>query len=182
MHTVKPSISDQAVRAKTGKDWDEWFQMLDAAGAKQMNHQQIVAYLNDQHQVGDWWQQMVTVTYEQARGMLDKHEKPGGYQINRSRTLPVPVERLFAAWQEDSQRANWLPGTQITIRKATPNHSLRVSWGDGRSSLDVRFYPKGADKTQVTVQHSELPDAEQAEQMKTYWSAALDRLAEHLAS
>jgi len=44
--------------------------ILDKAGAKKMDHKQIVAYLSEQHQVGPWWQQMVTVGYEQARPAL----------------------------------------------------------------------------------------------------------------
>jgi hypothetical protein len=32
------------------------------------------------------------------------------------------------------------------------------------------------------VQHSKLPDAEQAEQMKAYWRHALDKMAEHLGN
>ena len=181
MEAFKPPIGDEAVRAKTGKDWQDWFRILDAAGAQNMNHKQIVAYLDEHHQVEDWWIQMVTVTYEQARGLRARHEKPEGYQISRSRTIPIPVERLFAAWQEDDQRSAWLPYSEFSLRKASPNHSLRASWGGERSNLEVRFTPKGPDKTQVTVQHSLLPDADQAEQMKTFWAEALERLAEFLA-
>jgi len=37
----KPRMSDEAVAAKTGKNWSRWFKHLDAAGAKQMTHQEI---------------------------------------------------------------------------------------------------------------------------------------------
>jgi len=60
-------VSNEAVRAKTGKTWPDWFAILDKAGARKMDHKQIVAYLNEHHQVGPGWQQMVTVGYEQAR-------------------------------------------------------------------------------------------------------------------
>ena len=43
-----------------------------------------------------------------------------------------------------------------TIRKATPKKSLRVTWGDGRTSLNVSFQAKGAGKSQVVVQHVKL--------------------------
>jgi uncharacterized protein YndB with AHSA1/START domain len=175
-------MSDEAVKARTGKDWAEWFEILDAAGAQQMNHKQIVAYLSDQHQVGSWWRQMVTVTYEQARGLRAKHEQPRGFQISRSKTLNVPVERLYSAWEDADQRSRWLPDPGLTVRKATPNRTLRITWVDGQSSLELYFTPKGAEKTQVTVQHSGLPDAGQAEKMKVYWGEALDRLAAFLAT
>ena len=44
----------------------------------------------------------------------------------------------------------------------------------------MELYPKGENKTQVSVQHSELKDGEQAEQMKTYWAEALSRLEAYL--
>ena len=31
--TFTPSMSDAAVKAKTGKEWDDWFVTLDHAGA-----------------------------------------------------------------------------------------------------------------------------------------------------
>ena len=31
-------MSDEAVKAKTGKTWKQWFAILDKAGAKQMTH------------------------------------------------------------------------------------------------------------------------------------------------
>ena len=36
-----PRMSDEAVKAKTGKVWKEWFTILDKAGAKKMTHQEI---------------------------------------------------------------------------------------------------------------------------------------------
>lgn len=176
MNDWKPTLSDEAVKAKTGKDWGEWFAILDAAGAKQLTHKQIVAFLVKEYQVEPWWQQMVTVTYEQVRGLRDKHEMPSGYQISRSKTFTLPVDIVYAAWEDDQQRAGWLPDPGFTIRKARANKSLRVTWVDGKTNLDVEFYTKGPEKCQVTVQHDRLPDAERAEKMKVYWGEALDRL------
>jgi hypothetical protein len=66
-----PRMSDEAVKAKTGKNWKEWFAILDKAGADKMNHQEIVKYLKTKQGVGPWWQQMVTVTYEVRTGHRD---------------------------------------------------------------------------------------------------------------
>lgn len=109
-------MSDEAVKAKTGKDWAAWFKILDQAGARKMGHQEIVAVLSDKHGVGPWWQQMVTVTYEKARGLRAKHEKPAGYEISVSRTIAAPVNKIYHAWQDEKERAKWLPepGTPAT--------------------------------------------------------------------
>jgi hypothetical protein len=175
-----PRLGDAAVKAKTGKNWKEWFTILDKAGARKMNHQEIVKYLNSEHGVGPWWQQMVTVTYEQARGLREEHQKPEGFQISVSRTIKTPLAKLFKAFANEKARKAWLPENGLTTRTATANKSMRVNWHDGRSSLEINFYGKDDDKSMVVVQHSKLPDAKASTKMKVYWAKALDRLRESL--
>jgi uncharacterized protein YndB with AHSA1/START domain len=170
-----PRMSDDAVKAKTGKTWSQWCKILDAAGAKKMSHQEIVALLNQKHGVGPWWQQMVAVTYEQVRGLRAKHEKPGGFEISISRTIDAPVSKTFKAWTNEKVRKQWLPAN-LAIRKASPNKSLRITWEDGKTSLAVSFLPKGAGKSQVVAQHRKIPDEKGAAKMKKFWAQALDRL------
>lgn len=169
-------MSDAAVQAKTGTTWAEWFAILDAAGADRLDHKGIVAYLHSQHRIGDWWQQMVAVTYEQARGRRELHQKPGGYEISASKTVNVPVAHLFAAWQEDGERRRWLGEAPIAIRTVAPNRSIRLTWVDGQSWAEARFYAKGESKSQVAVQHGKLPDAAAADGMKAHWGEKLERL------
>jgi len=172
---INPRTSDEAVESKTGKTWSQWFKTLDAAGAKKMTHQEIAGHLSAKEGVGPWWTQMVAVTYEQARGLRDKHQKPAGYEISVSRTVAAPVGKAFTAWTDDQTRRKWLP-SKLTIRKATANKSLRVTWADGKTSLAVAFLSKGAGKSQIVAQHSKLPDAKSAAKMKKFWSEALDRM------
>jgi uncharacterized protein YndB with AHSA1/START domain len=174
-------MSDEAVRAKTGRTWAEWFRLLDAEGCRKMNHKEIVAVVGRKYAVGPWWQQMVTVEYERARGLREKHERPDGYQVSRSKTLAAAPDRVFRAWNDHKARNRWLADPAVTVRKATPARSLRITWVDGRTSVEVMLYPKGADKTQVTVQHSKLASAAAAERMKAYWGVQLERLAEMLS-
>jgi hypothetical protein len=95
--TKAAPIGDAAVQAKTGKTWFDWFAILEAAGAPVMSHKQIVAYLRGKHDIAPWWQQMVTVTYEQSRGLRDKHQKADGYAISRGRTLNHSVAAVYRA-------------------------------------------------------------------------------------
>jgi hypothetical protein len=175
-----PRMSDDAVKAKTGKTWKQWFTILDKAGAGKMSHQEIVKYLNANEGVGPWWQQMVTVTYEQARGLREKHQKPGGFQISVSRTIKAPLGKLFKSFAHEKARKVWLPEDGLTTRTATTNKSMRITWNDGKSSLEVYFSAKDNDKSQVVVQHSMLPDAKASSKMKAYWDKDLDRLREML--
>jgi len=175
----KPRMSDEAVESKTGKNWSRWFKHLDAAGGKKMTHQQLTAHLTDKHDVRPWWTQMIAVTYEQARGLREVHEKPGGYEISVSRTIAASVPKAFKAWKDEKTRAKWLPA-KLTIRRATPNKSLRITWEDGKTSVTAAFLMKDSGKCQVVAQHSKLTDAKAAAKMKKFWGAALDRLKETL--
>lgn len=169
-------MSDDAVKAKTGKTWKQWFEILDRAGAKKMSHQEIVKFLNSEHAVGPWWQQMVTVTYEQQSGLRKAHQRPDGYQISVSRTLNVPLRSAYQAFANEKRRNEWLHENDLAIRKATPNKTIRMTWKDGKTSVEISFAEKAAAKSNVVVQHSKLPDAKAAAKMKTYWGSKLDRL------
>lgn len=176
-------VGDDAVRAKTGKGWKEWFALLDKAGARKMEHKDVALYLYETHKVDGWWSQMITVGYEQARGRREKHQRAAGhYDISVSRTLELPVSKVFNAWQNESVRSKWLKENGLAIRKATSNKSMRVTWTDQKTSLEINFYSKGPTKSQLVVQHSKLPDAKAAAKMKTYWSKTLDRLKAFLTA
>ena len=173
-------MTDEAVRKRTGKGWEQWFRILDRAGGRNMNHKQIVACLAKRSpEIGGWWMQMITVAYEQERGLRERHQKPGGYEISRSKTIGVSLSPLYNAWTDARLRRRWLPET-ITIRTATPRKSMRVTWADGKTSLSVNFYAQGSAKSQVVVQHIKLPDAKAAERMKTYWTKILEGLKKTL--
>jgi uncharacterized protein YndB with AHSA1/START domain len=173
-------MSDAAVRARTGKGWAEWFAVLDAARATDTTHKEMARLLYERHQCTGWWSQMIAVGYERERGLRVKHERPDGFQISVSRTLAVPVRRAYQAWQDPERRVRWLEADGLVVRKATANKSIRATWADGKTNLEVAFYPKDAGKCQVAVQHGRLADAKAAARMKSYGAAALGRLKEFL--
>lgn len=173
-------MSDEAVKAKTGKTWKEWFALLDKAGARKLTHKEIARLLSEKFGVGPWWCQSVTVAYEQQTGRRVTHEKTDGFQISVSRTIDVPLTKLYRAFSTEEARNAWLRENGLVVRKATPNKSMRVTWIDQKSSLEVNFYEKGASKSQVVVQHSKLPNSRTAVKMKTYWTMALGRLRHSL--
>jgi hypothetical protein len=174
-------ISDAAVRAKTGKTWAQWCNVLDKAGAKKMSHKEIATYVHDVLHLPPWWSQMVTVGYEQARGLREKHQTTAGYQMSASKTFTEAAATVFEAWVDAKTRNRWLPQAPLTIRKATPHKSLRISWDDGKNSVDVMFYPKGDAKCQIAVDHRKLKDARDVARLKKYWAEALHRLQKMLA-
>lgn len=171
-----PSISDTVVRIRTGKFWKEWFALIDKAGGMRMSHQEIVAVLDKEHGVAPWWQQTVAVAYEQARGLRDQHEKPDGYSVDKSKTVNVPLARLFLAWEDKKTRRRWLTDADFTIRTATKEKSMRITWVDGQTDVEANFSAKGDGKSRVAVAHSKLKDAKDATEKKAYWAEQLGRL------
>jgi len=171
-------VSDDAVHKATGKTWPQWFALLDKAGCAKMSHKQIVAVVG-KHYSGGWWGQMVTVGYEQARGLRELNQSCDGvYQTSSSKTVNVPVARLFEAWHDPKRRAAWLGhgSDDIVIRKATRPRSLRITWCDGRTNVDVNLFPKGDAKSYVSVEHSKLKDARDVEKIKRFWTATLEKM------
>lgn len=170
-------MSSEAVRAKTGKGWKEWLATLDRAGAQQMSHRDIAKFIHKKMGCPSWWCQMVTVGYEQARGLREKHQTASGYSVSSSKTIGVGVREVFEAWSDTKTRRRWLADAALVVRKATAPKSMRITWVDGKTNVEVNFYPKGAKKSQVSVQHNKLADAKEVEQKRAYWSAQLTKLA-----
>lgn len=173
-------MSDDAVAAKTGKNWRQWVAVLDAVDATAMTHRDIARYLRDELDVAPWWSQTVTVAYERIRGLRDVGQRRGGgYDVNKSKTLPVPVTELYECWQA-RQRARWLD-LELRIKKATRPKSMRIAVADG-TSVDVYFWEKGASKSQVQIQHRGLPSKAAAERVREAWTKRIAKLAAMLSS
>lgn len=167
-------ISTAAVTKATGHGWNYWLRALDKAGAARLPHKEIVNVLYDKLGLRkSWWVQMVTVGYEQARGLRRVNQKADGFVATVSRTVAVPISALFAAW-DDGRRGDWLPDA-IEVRRATKNKSMRITWPDG-SGVDVNFYDKGGSKAVVAIEQGKLPDEGAVAAVKQLWGSTLDRL------
>ena len=62
-------ISEEAVKAKTGKVWGEWFTILDKWGVKEKRHTQSAKHLREHYGLSPWWAQAVTIRYEWEMGL-----------------------------------------------------------------------------------------------------------------
>jgi uncharacterized protein YndB with AHSA1/START domain len=173
-------MSDAAVKAKTGCNWERWVEALDYAGARDWPHREIAQYVHDKFKVRDWWCQTVTVGYERIKGLRAiGQRRGGGFETSKSKTFAVPLGRLYRAWADGKTRARWLPGVALTVRAATRNKSMRITWPD-QTSVQLGFIGKGTGKSQVAVQHAKLADRGAATKMKAFWEERLQALGEVL--
>ena len=173
---------DDALRAATGKDWSEWLAVLDAAGAakKGLDHQRVWDLaMQSLPETAGWWGQMVSVGYERARGLREKHESCNGeFQATLSRTFPVPLFAAFAAWADANLRAEWLDAPDLSFTKLNAGKNIRAKWPDG-ALLDIRFNATGPDKCQIVVDTMKLDDGEAVQRAKAFWQAQFERLQQY---
>jgi hypothetical protein len=176
------ATSDESIRRRTGRGWEEWFDLLDEWGAADRPHPEIARWVAEQQGVEPlaWGAQAVTVSYERARGGRAVGEHPDGFAITASKTVAVPVERLFAAFEDDAVRERWLSGAPLTLRTATAPRTARYDWEDGSTRVNVAFDGLAAAKSSVAVSHERLADAAAAEEMKAWWRERLRALEQVL--
>jgi hypothetical protein len=177
---AEPGVSDAAVQRATGKSWDEWLALLDAWQGTTHTHAEIARHVYETYGIDGWWAQNVTVGYERARGMRALHERPDGFSMNASKTFPVPVERLFAAFVEPEERERWLDGVELRNRTNQPHKSARFDVLPGETRLAVTFVAKGPQKSAVQLQQERLADAEDVARWKALWQEQLALLAAYL--
>ncbi len=173
--------SSQALRSETGRDYPQWFQLLDEWGAPGRKFRQIADWLVGQG-LSEWWTQKVIVEYEQDRGIREPGARPDGtFAGGASKTVAVPAHRVFEAFTDPRLRNPWLPDLTLSERTSRPGRSARFDAPDG-SRVNVEFAAKGDAKAQVTVEHERLPNAAAAEQAKTAWRQRLTTLQTMLES
>lgn len=175
-------VSTDAVARRTGKSWDDWFDILDSAGAATLDQRGVVAILAQKHGIGPWWQQTIATGYESLRAKTtDKPPAPEGFQITTSCTLDAPVKRVFRLWNDAGERARWLADERFVVRAGTADKVIKARWGKGTSHVAVSFSEKGG-KTEVAVEHQQIESRAAADQMKAYWEKKLGLLDDALSA
>ena len=198
MSKEREGISDDAVRAATGRAPGEWEALLDARGAAELSHKQIVALLAELGVERGWWRQMLTVDYERRKGKRAVGQTAAtGFEIGARRTLPIPADEAWQlltspdgvrAWLGGAPSLKWEKGEKYTledgssgeVRVFNPGSHLRMTWqpeGWPRAStLQVRAMPSGEGKTVISFHQEHLPGAAERDERRQFFAAALDAL------
>lgn len=174
--------SDEAIRRRTGRGWEEWFELLDQWGAQARTHREIARWLAERQGLHPlaWNVQAIVASYELARGLREVGEKEDGFVVTASKTVPVPVEQLYDAFVNEPARDRWLPDAKLRERTATRPKSARFDWADGPTRVNVTFLAKGDARSTVALEHRRLADAATAQQTKAYWRQQLAVLKDAL--
>ena len=174
--------TDEKIRERTGRGWEEWFDLLDDWGGQQRTHREIARWVAEQQGIHPlaWNAQAVAASYERTRGLRAPGEHADGFTITATKTIAVPVEQLYDAFVEPSLRERWLPGAALRKRTATKPRAAHFDWGENGSRVHVAFAAKGDAKSTAALSHARLADGEEAERMKAYWRERVAGLKEVL--
>ncbi|CAN5810461.1 hypothetical protein BH18ACT17_BH18ACT17_06500 [soil metagenome] len=179
----KPPLatSDEEIERRTGRGWEEWFDLLDEWGAADRTHREIARWVAEQQDIEPlaWNAQAVAGSYERARGLRAVGEHADGFRVSASKTVAVPVERLYDAFVDAAKRKRWLPDGELRTRTATKPKTAHFDWG-GRSRVHVTFAAKDESKSTATLSHERLDDAAERDRMKAYWRDRVSTLKQEL--
>src|SRR5262245_24855562 len=139
------AASDDVIRQRTGRGWEEWFDLIDEAGLADRPHREIARWVAQLQGVVPlaWSAQAVTVSYERTRAGRAVGQRSDGFAITASKTMAVPAERLFEAFVDKVERSRWLVDEELRERAATRPRSAHFDWDDGRGRVHVTFQAKG---------------------------------------
>ncbi|MCB1001370.1 MAG: hypothetical protein R2713_11730 [Ilumatobacteraceae bacterium] len=182
VRAAEPEVDDLAIKRATGRDWDEWCDLIDAWPGNDRGHTAIAAHVAETYGVDGWWGQGVTVGYERITGRRVVNQMADGtFSAGKTRTVVVDVDELRAMIADDADRVELFPGLETRLRSKPTSKALRIGVAiDGESvgSALFSFTPKPNGRTMVNVSHDGLPDSAAVEQWKRYWAdwlAAIDR-------
>jgi hypothetical protein len=104
----------------------------------------------------------------------------GSYAASASKILAFAAAEVHAFFTDVSKRARWLD-VPVSIRTASASKSVRMQW-PAATNVDVWITEKGETKCSVAVQHGKLAESSAIPELKSFWRAALQRLAETLTA
>ena len=173
-----PEVDDESVRAGTGRDWNEWCELLDAWPGHNDGHAAIAKHVQESYEIGPWWAQTVTVGYERITGLRQPYQQSDGtFSISRSRKLAINPATVREALLDDRARSELFPGqaTQMVSKPSAKTIRIGIGFGPGVAGISVQ--PSEDDTTRISVEHKRLPDAADAPKWQEYWSTWLDGLS-----
>ncbi|HEY5337139.1 MAG TPA: hypothetical protein VIJ85_02960, partial [Rhizomicrobium sp.] len=149
----------------------------DKAGAAKLDHAAIAKLAAGKLGAGDWYGQMVAVSYERARGIRALNQKcDGEFSVSVSKVVPAPLAQLFKA----ATAGGWFPKGSFEETSRTADKYWRGKWKTGRK-LEFGFTAKGDGKSQIALEIGNIPSEADVEKARATWKKAMEKLTAMLA-
>jgi hypothetical protein len=170
----------KALVAASGRDYADWFALLDAWQAPGRPYVEIAGWLTAQG-LSPWWAQKLVVEYEQARGLRRAGARSdGSYSAGASKTIAASADAVYSAFTDPTIRSSWLSTPTLSQRRGTPPRSAHFDCEDEAGRLHMTVVSASSDKVTVTVEQSGLTDPTAVEQTKQHWRQRLSLLKNYL--
>ncbi|MES2965272.1 MAG: hypothetical protein V4760_15405 [Bdellovibrionota bacterium] len=186
----------------TSKTWDEWLAILEKAGARNLEHREIAAFLKKKYKLTQWWQHVVAGGFEIHIGKkVDGRNAKGRWSLTATKSLPRNAEFVWKFLVSEEGQAAWLkPLDPISVEaKATfetedgyfgelrtmrKGERARFSWSDPdwdrKSYVQMFIIKRPGEKSVLAFMHTELPDSRSRDLLRQRWKDVLATVSEEL--
>ncbi len=173
-----PEMSDEKMKARTGRGHNEWADIIEAWEGDSTDHTAIARYLHAEFEELDaWWSQAVTVSYERIVGLRLPYQRSDGlFACSKTRTVTADTEVLRKMLLSADHRADLFPDEPTELRSKPDTKVLRIAIGPDKAAAMFTIADAGDGLAKVTVQHEKLPTYESVEWWKFYWSEWLEAI------
>ncbi|MGI9598310.1 MAG: hypothetical protein ACR2QK_19255 [Acidimicrobiales bacterium] len=164
-----PEMGEDAVKAATGKGWDDWCDLIEKSPELGDDHAAIAIHLTEVHGLGPWWAQTVTVGYERITGLRLPYQRPDGtFTAGKSGTVVADGESLRELLLSEAGRGDLFPGFLTELRSKPTSKAIRVAIGPGVAEISLEA--RDDSRIRVAVAHDGLPSFDDVEPWKSYWA------------
>lgn len=195
-------VTSDSVIKHTGKNWNQWLQILEKAGARAWVHKDITIYLNKKHGVSWWWTHIVATGYEVhiGRKAVGRNLK-GEYQITSTKSFKTDGKKLWkfvaspkgiAIWLAPMSKFKLAPksvyerddGVYGEIRTMKAPERVRFTWRDGdegKATVVQMFVVHRKNGSSILCfNHEKLTDGRVKEQLRDHWRSVLEQIYSEL--
>lgn len=169
----EPEMGDDAVRAATGRGWNDWCDVIDGwprdSWDHSWDHAACARRLEADHGLDGWWSQSVTGGYERITGLRLPGQMPDGtFTANKSKTVRADASKLRRLLLRDEDRVDLFPGEPTELRSRPTSKVIRLGIGGGVALIDLIAKDDG--RTTITVQHEKLAAARDVGRWRFWWA------------
>lgn len=191
-------VTAKSVIKYTDKDWNQWVEILERAGARSWIHKDIVAFIVKKYKLTWWWSHIVATGYEvHIERKLPGRNIKGEYSITSTKTFKVEAKKVWKFLASDEGIQMWLTpmskfklapkmfferedGIYGEIRTMKAGERVRFTWRDGdegKPTVVLLFVVARANGTSILCfQHEKLTDGRLKDQIREHWRSVLEQI------
>lgn len=165
--------SAESAQKSTGRTYEQWYELLDRAGGRDLSHQEIARWLDAQGIDSGWWCQSIAGSYERHIGRRVAGQTcDGDFKTSASKTLDASLDEVLQRWCD--QVSGWSEFNGVPLEEP-PSVAETGRWrywraklaDGGRVTVSITAAPSG--KTSFGLSHDKLAGPDDVESWKTYW-------------